>query len=98
MVTLQVNTSGEQSMERIAGGNLDTVTYFVCFGDDSHRRDARRSHPCEDRRDAETAHQVCTVLSYLCFQLENQRANFCRKQNCQIFNAQSQGLTFSSHR
>ena len=45
---------------------------FVCFGDDSHRRDARRSDPCEDRRDAETAHQVCDELSYLCFQLENQ--------------------------
>ena len=29
---------------------------FVCFGEDSHRRDARHSHPCEDRRDAETAH------------------------------------------
>ena len=29
---------------------------FFCFGDDPHRRDARHSHPCEDRRDAETAH------------------------------------------
>ena len=35
---------------------------FVCFvfGDDLHQRDARRSHPCEDRRDAETAH--CGVI------------------------------------
>ena len=48
------------------------VRVLVCFGDDSYQRDARRSHPCEDRRDAETAHQVSTVLSYLCFQLENQ--------------------------
>ena len=30
--------------------------FFVCFGDDSHQRDARHSHHCEDRRDAETAH------------------------------------------
>ena len=29
---------------------------LFCFGDDSHQRDARHSHPCEDRRDAETAH------------------------------------------
>ena len=29
---------------------------LFCFGDDSHRRDPRHSHPCEDRRDAETAH------------------------------------------
>ena len=29
---------------------------LVCFGDDSHQRDARRSHPCGDRRNAETAH------------------------------------------
>ena len=28
---------------------------LFCFGDDSHWRDARHSHPCEDRRDAETA-------------------------------------------
>ena len=32
------------------------VFLFFCFGDVSHRRDARHSHPCEDRRDAETAH------------------------------------------
>ena len=55
------------------GASLERIIWmFVCFGDDSHWRDARHSHPCEDRRDAETAHQVCTVLSYLCFQLENQ--------------------------
>ena len=29
---------------------------LFCLGDDSHRRDARRSHHCEHRRDAETAH------------------------------------------
>ena len=45
---------------------------LFCFEDDSHRRDARHSHPCEDRRDAETVHQVCIVLSYLSFQIENQ--------------------------
>ena len=28
----------------------------VYFGDDSHGHDARHSHHCEDRRDAETAH------------------------------------------
>ena len=33
-----------------------SATSLFCFGDDSHRRDARHSHPCEDRRDAETAH------------------------------------------
>ena len=38
---------------------------FVCFGDDAHQRDARHSHHREDRRDAETAHYVCTVLFYL---------------------------------
>ena len=27
VVTLQANTSGKQSRVRIAGGNLDTVTY-----------------------------------------------------------------------
>ena len=27
VVTLQANTSGKQSMVRIGGGNLDTVTY-----------------------------------------------------------------------
>ena len=44
---------------------------FACVGDDSHQRDARHSHHCEDRRDAETAHCVCTVLFYLSFQLLN---------------------------
>ena len=43
-----------------ATGAHDTVLDYgfvlFCFGDDSHLRDARRSHPCEDRRDAETAH------------------------------------------
>ena len=29
---------------------------LFCFGDDSHRQDARHSHHCADRRDAETAH------------------------------------------
>ena len=48
-----------------------TVCLFSCFGDDSHRHDVRHSHHCEDRRDVETAHEVCTVLSYLSFQLEN---------------------------
>ena len=33
-----------------------TTCFVVRFGDDSHRRDARHSHPCEDRRDANTAH------------------------------------------
>ena len=32
------------------------------------------------------------------FNLKIKRANFFRKQNCQMFNAHSQGLTFSSHR
>ena len=31
------------------------------------------------------------------FNLKNKRANFCRKQHCQIFNAQFQGLTFSNN-
>ena len=38
---------------------------FCLFGDDSHQRDARPSHHREDRRDAETAHCVCTILLYL---------------------------------
>ena len=38
---------------------VSLITFVFCFGDDPHRRDARHSHPCEDRRDAETAHQVC---------------------------------------
>ena len=37
--------------------------FVCCFGDDSHQRDARHSHHCEDRRDAEAAHQVCTGSS-----------------------------------
>ena len=41
-----------------------------CFGDDSHQRDARHSHHCEDRRDAETAHYVFTVLFNLNFKLK----------------------------
>ena len=36
----------------VSGLGIDTPTWR----DDSHRRDARHSHPCEDRRDAETAH------------------------------------------
>ena len=40
-------------------------SFVFCFGDDSHRRDARYSHHREDRRDAETAHCVCTILFYL---------------------------------
>ena len=49
-----------------------TYRGIVGFGDDSHQRVARHSHHCENRRDAETAHLVCTVLSYMSFQLENQ--------------------------
>ena len=37
-------------------GFYEVIKVVFCFGDDSHRRDARHSHPCEDRRDAETAH------------------------------------------
>ena len=51
---------------------VTNVSEPFCFGDDSHQHDARHSHHCEDRRDAETAHLVCTVLSYLSFQPENQ--------------------------
>ena len=35
---------------------LHGIFFIVCFGDDSHQRDARHSHHCEDRRDAEIAH------------------------------------------
>ena len=38
----------------IGGPQPHLIRNCVCFGDDSHRRDARHSHPCEDRRDAET--------------------------------------------
>ena len=42
------------------------ISQFVfCFGDDSHQRGARHSHHREDRRDAETADCVCTILFYL---------------------------------
>ena len=35
---------------------INWFQFVVCFGDDSHRRDACHSHHCEDRRDAETSH------------------------------------------
>ena len=43
-----------------------SVVHF-CFGDDSHQRDARHSHHCEDRRDAEDCalSLYCTVLPVL---------------------------------
>ena len=43
---------------------------LFCFRDDSHQRDARHSHHCEDRRDAESCAYVCTVLFYLNFKLK----------------------------
>ena len=54
----------------------------------SHRTSKRRcASEKTERRDAEIAHQVCTVLSYLSSQLEIERTYFCRKQNCQVFDA-----------
>ena len=41
------------------------IAWFCCFGDDSYQRDARHSHHREDRKDAENAHCVCTILFYL---------------------------------
>ena len=48
--------SFEDKSNKDSGGVSLRKVLFFCFGDDSNRRDARRSHPCEDRRDAETAH------------------------------------------
>ena len=49
------------------------LLHFVCFGDDSHRRDARRSHPCEDRRGrSDCALSLCCTVLSVSFQLENQ--------------------------
>ena len=47
------NASSQTSVDEGHAFVLELVCF--CFGDDSHRRDARHSHPCEDRRDAETA-------------------------------------------
>ena len=47
--------------------SLSRSLFLFCFGDDSHQSDERHSHHREDRRDAETAHYVCTVLFYLNF-------------------------------
>ena len=42
------------TMQEIIELSRDAFAFVCfCFGDDSHRRDARHSHPCEDRRDAE---------------------------------------------
>ena len=44
----------------VAGCSVEVTAscgeFCFCFGDDWHQRDARHSHHCEDRRDAETAH------------------------------------------
>ena len=41
--------------------------FVFVFGDDSHQRDARHSHHCEDRRDAESvSHECMYVCMYLC--------------------------------
>ena len=47
----------QDSLHDIIGEDEDAREVAVqedlfCFGDDLHRRDARHSHPCEDRRDA----------------------------------------------
>ena len=45
---------GHLLRENESSRHLHQWRFCFCFGDDSHRRDARHSHPCEDRRDAET--------------------------------------------
>ena len=67
-----------------------TCLCFVCFGKDSHQRDAhaRHSHHREDRRDAETAHCVCTTLFYL-----NSKSNKIYHSICQQIDKSGNGST-----
>ena len=46
---------------------LNNIALCLCLGNDSHQRDALRSRHREDWRNAETAHEVCTVLHELNF-------------------------------
>ena len=47
-----------QKKQASVGRPVPHLPLVFCSGDESHQRDARHSHHCEDRRDAETDHWV----------------------------------------
>ena len=52
---LACQRGGVDTNDKLEQVDVANKKMFV-FGDDSHRRDARHSHHCEHRRDADTAH------------------------------------------
>ena len=76
----QASTAAPPDDERDLFGREEALRIFCfCFGDDSHRRDARHSRHREDRRDAETAHQVCTVPHNLNFKHKQIYHSVCQQ-------------------
>ena len=57
-------------------------TRFVCFGDDSHQLDARHSHHCEDRRDAESCASSSYVTVLPDFQIQRIKQNLRVHGSC----------------
>ena len=55
-VKLKDGFKNEDEEKKNVCDELTNIKGLICFRDDSNQRDARHSHLCEDRRDAETAH------------------------------------------